>query len=299
MFKLFPTRSFARSLLISLSVALLFTSAGIASDDDDWDDGMMLMGAPLELELGVGYESKYVDDGLQEIDHGIFATEIEAELEFDLAEVFFEIEALSGSAGSDNLTEIELVLGVERELFNGLEGYIGYSWENESPTERGENVVSNELLLGFAYNVAGIELDLGLTQSLDYSGSLYHVTAERTMGFDLFGIPVDVTPSVGVFYDDDYVFGDEDVGGSGLNHIQASISAATEIADDIALGVALSHVWVQENLYEQKRSGEDDDGGDDGTGMAGADDDDDDDDDDEEIKARNDFWFGIFLSTEF
>ena len=232
----------------------------------------------LEVELGVGYQSRHVEEGEEEFENGIYAAEIEVEKDFDDAEVFVELELLGGV--TENFSEVEAVAGFNYPLTEDLTAALAYIWYHESPTEEGEGATGQELEGVLEYSgLEWADLDVGVLQSLDNGGDIWWLGVSKSF---LWG-DVEITPRVAAYYDAGYVSKEDDA----LNNLLYEVEAAWYVTDKMALVMNVAYSHAQENLT----SGEEEEGE--------GDEEDDDDDDDEEGGQENPVWFGLFLEYEF
>lgn len=258
-----------------LGLCLLLCCSGYAfSGDDDgigYESGLF---EDWEFGMGVGYDTRHVEDeeGEEEFENGAYSFEIELEKYFeDLGELELEFEAVSGV--TENYTEIEVGVSFSREIFDDLVAKLTYSWFHESTgrpeeedddddddngngrsdddddddeEEEGGGGTDDEWGVSFEYTgFEWVDLDAGMLSSFDHGGQIYWFGVGKSFWFG----DIEITPHIGVWYDSDYVT----EGYDGLNHIKYDITAEWEFWEDTSLEMRLGYVKAQENLVREAR----------------------------------------------
>ena len=200
--------------------------------------------AAWELGGGLGYESRYISEGVNSLDHGgIAILELELEHETGIGDFALAIEFLTGT--SVNFHEGELSLGYEKALgdFTGALSYVRIREEEGDETE-----YDNEWVVGFSYDSwEHVTPSVEYVYSTEANGGLLVLMIEGEV--EVFGQPLG--PYLLADIDYDYVSEDYD----GLNHIEAGVAWETSLLD-IDMTVNAAYSMAQENLRRDDEDGD-------------------------------------------
>ena len=190
----------------------------------------------LEVELGVGYKSRHVVDGIEEVENGVYETELVFGKDFEgFGGVFIKMEALGGVTSSYG--EAEAGIGVNYGITDDLSAELVYLWYHKSP----HSGTNKDLEGALSYGGFGwADLSAGFLKALRNGGDMWWVGVSRSFAWG----DVEVTPSVAAYYDAGYVSKEYD----GLNNIQYNVEAAWDIADQMTFVMNANYSHAQKNI---------------------------------------------------
>jgi len=248
--------------LISLCLLILLAMPAAQADDDD-DNGSE---SAISYEASVLYNSRYIDDGEEELEEGgVYTPEVTMYInDLDIAGLNIQGVyvgawwAISDAADEESdYTETNLYIGKTWEWDN-LEfelsyTYLHFSEDEEGEEDEGENgeeegeeeeedeaSEDHEFFASVGYEFPWLETELGYVHSTVADGGAIELelSSELELG------PVTIEPYAEAMVDFGFVSDEYD----GLNHIEVGLEFEVPISETVSLGMYLAHSFAEENL---------------------------------------------------
>ncbi|AQS35403.1 hypothetical protein Sps_00183 [Shewanella psychrophila] len=231
------------SLASSLVIAIFSANAG---DISNFDDSHNINKLPsneqdkIQVVLDIGWDSKYVSEGRNNLDNGGVTWGTVAVQDGD-----FTGYVTGGRADSQDYTEWNFGLEYAILLSDTVEVSLGYQRLEFYGTERCSD---NELFSTLTYHYQDwLVPSLAYTYSTEAGG--YFVEASIHSPWELLH-GLTLTPYITQAFDFQYVTEDHD----GINHFQFGIEAEWLINNQLALSGHLSHTLAQEDIKLEARA---------------------------------------------